>query len=184
MAKKSTTSRAKCNTIEINRVPVLTLWAAIVAQRLGFEWNEALTLGQCVAGMNAYSKGKALGLFAPKSSEIKKKRTAMIDGEKLTVDLLGRAVPCVQTDAGLRAVNKGKTGKPEAVEKYLEGKFGESLDDVRTAMTALAKSRPPRELADVAFALYETFRPAVPPGTRGWGAKGTLDLKKIAKLSQ
>ncbi len=32
--------------IEINRAPVLTLWAAVVAERLGFDWDEALTLGQ------------------------------------------------------------------------------------------------------------------------------------------
>jgi len=52
--------------IEINRAPVLTLWAAVVATRLGFEWEEALTLGRAVAGLNAYSKGKALGLFEPR----------------------------------------------------------------------------------------------------------------------
>ena len=51
--------------IEINRAPVLTLWAAVVAERLGFDWEEALTLGRAVAGLNAYSKGKALGLFEP-----------------------------------------------------------------------------------------------------------------------
>jgi len=32
-------------TLSINRAPVLTLWAAVVAERLGFEWEEALTLG-------------------------------------------------------------------------------------------------------------------------------------------
>jgi hypothetical protein len=32
-------------TIEINRAPVLTLWATVVAERLGFNRNEALTLG-------------------------------------------------------------------------------------------------------------------------------------------
>ena len=32
--------------ISINRAPVLTLWAAVVAERLGFEWEEALTLGR------------------------------------------------------------------------------------------------------------------------------------------
>jgi len=42
------------DTIKINRAPVLTLWAAVVAKRLGFKWNEALTLGRAVAGLNAY----------------------------------------------------------------------------------------------------------------------------------
>ncbi len=40
-------------TISINRAPVLTLWAAVVAQRLGFSEDEALTLGKAVAGLNA-----------------------------------------------------------------------------------------------------------------------------------
>jgi len=36
---------------------VLTLWAAVVAEVLGFEHDEALTLGRAMAGLNAYSKG-------------------------------------------------------------------------------------------------------------------------------
>lgn len=43
------------HTVAINRAPVLTLWAAIVAERLGFDWEEALTLGRAVAGLNTYS---------------------------------------------------------------------------------------------------------------------------------
>jgi hypothetical protein len=31
--------------ISINRAPVLALWAAVVAHRLGFDEDEALTLG-------------------------------------------------------------------------------------------------------------------------------------------
>jgi hypothetical protein len=44
--------------ISINRAPVLTLWAAVVAQRLGFDEAEALTLGKAVAGLNAQAKGR------------------------------------------------------------------------------------------------------------------------------
>jgi hypothetical protein len=33
------------NKILINRAPVLTFWVAIVAERLGFESDEALSLG-------------------------------------------------------------------------------------------------------------------------------------------
>ncbi len=38
--------------IQINRAPVLTLWAAVVAQRLGFNRDEALSLGRALAGLN------------------------------------------------------------------------------------------------------------------------------------
>lgn len=43
-------------TVTINRAPVLTLWAAVVAERLGFDHDEALTLGKAVAGLTAQSK--------------------------------------------------------------------------------------------------------------------------------
>jgi len=36
--------------VVVNRAPVLTLWAAVVAEVLGFEHDEALTLGRAVAG--------------------------------------------------------------------------------------------------------------------------------------
>ena len=38
-------------TIVINRPPVLTLWASVVARRLGFQRDEALTLGRAVANL-------------------------------------------------------------------------------------------------------------------------------------
>jgi hypothetical protein len=43
--------------ILINRAPALTLWATTVAERLGFDHNEALSLGKAVAGLTAQSKG-------------------------------------------------------------------------------------------------------------------------------
>jgi len=46
--------------VRANRGPVLTLWAAVVAEVLGFDHDEALTLGPAVAGLNAYSKGISL----------------------------------------------------------------------------------------------------------------------------
>jgi len=52
------------------------LWAAIVAQRLGFTHDDALTLGRAVAGLNAYSQGNALGIFKPTPKEVQAKRAA------------------------------------------------------------------------------------------------------------
>jgi hypothetical protein len=51
--------------ITINRAPVLTIWAAVVARRLGFDQDEALTLGKAVAALNAQAKGRRLGIFKP-----------------------------------------------------------------------------------------------------------------------
>lgn len=170
--------------IKINRAPVLTLWAAVVAERLGFDRDEALTLGRAVAGLNAYSKGVRLGLFQPTPQEVKEKRRALRKAETLAVDLLHRAVPAVHTDDGLRAVSKDKPIQPQSVQRYLESKFGDGLDDARAAMTALAKSRRPSDLAAEAYALYEEFRPAVPRGAKGWGAAGRLSLDRIREMAE
>src|ERR1035438_1439811 len=105
--------------ITINRAPVLTLWAAIVAERLGFTHDEALTLGRAVAGLNAYSKGRALGIFKPTPKDVRAKREAKAKGkEVLQVELLHRAVPVVQTPEGLRALSKEQPIAGESVEKY------------------------------------------------------------------
>ncbi len=169
--------------IKINRAPVLTLWAVIVAERLGYGHDAALTLGKAVAGLNAQSKGRSLGIFKPreKAAEKEKKRK---QGEEFSVDLLGRAVSVIQTKAGLRAAIKGKAIEPESVERYLNSKFRDALPDVQKAMRKLAASSKPNELALQAYALYEEFRPEIPAGTKGWGAQGELDLYHIASLSR
>jgi len=167
--------------IQINRAPVLTLWAAVVAERLGFAKDEALSLGKGVAGMTAQSKGRRLGIYKPAPVEIKKAR-AKKPTEEFLVEVCGRPVPAVNTPQGVRAVNKGKSVEPEPVERYLESKFGEALEPVRQEMRALAKAFKPEQLATTAFRLYEEFRPVVPEDATGWGAKGEMDLNQIRSL--
>jgi len=176
--------RSARHSLTINRAPVLTLWAAVVAERLGFRRDEALTLGRAVAGLNAYAKGRSLGIFRPKPKDVRERRRKLAKGETLEVDLLGRAVPATHTRDGLRAVSKGKPIDPESVERYLESKFGDALPDARAAMRALAKSLPPAKLAEGAYVLYEAFRPKIPAGKQGWGASGRLDLDRIRKLAE
>jgi hypothetical protein len=174
------------DTVTINRAPVLTLWAAVVAERLGFERDEALTLGKAVAGLTAQSKGQRLGIFTPSPAEVRRKRAEKArEAGVFSVALLGRAVPVLRTEEGLRAVGKDqKPVTPESVEKYLRSKYGEALPAVRAVMVKLAKARSPQRLAEEAFRLYEQFRPEVPAGESGWGAKGTLSLKKIEALAE
>ena len=168
--------------IRINRAPVLTLWAAVVAERLGFDCATALTLGQAVASSSAYAKGMSLGIIEPKPDLVRERGERLSEGEQLHVGLLGRAVPVVKTPEGLRAVSKGKPGNPAQIEKYLAGKFGERLGDARQAMAELAAACEPADLSWRGFRLYEQFRPAVPTGESGWGAKGELDLRKVRAL--
>jgi hypothetical protein len=170
-------------TISINRAPVLTLWAAVVAERLGFDADEALTLGKAVAGLNAQSKGRRLGIFKPheqRPARARKKER----GEKFFIEVLGRGVPAVSTDDGIRAVHGGKTIDPGGVRRYLEDKFGDDLPAARSALKKLARAYSLAELAHEAYGLYERFRPAVPAGEKGWGARGDLNLGLVARLAQ
>ena len=171
-------------TIHINRAPVLTLWAAVVAERLGFRHDEALTLGRAVAGLNAYSKGVSLGLFHPSPKTVKDRRKKLMGGRRLKVDVLGRAVPVGRTPDGLRALSGGRPISPASVQRYLQGKFGDHLAPARAAMRGLARSIPPKTLAAAGYALYAKFRPGVPAGVKGWGATGNLDLTVIRRLSK
>jgi len=168
-------------TIQINRAPVLTLWAAVVAERMGFERDEALTLGKAVAGLNAQAKGQQLGIFHPSKdrTERAKEREA---GETFLIELVGRPVPATNTAGGIRATIKGSPITPESVSRYLVGKFGDNLLAVRSAMEELARAYEPRELEAKAYSLYERFRPEIPAGKRGWGAPGVLDLERVRSL--
>jgi hypothetical protein len=66
----------------------------------------------------------------------------------------------------------------------LEGKSGEALPEVPAAMTRLVRSLPANGLAARAYGLYEKFRPEIPAGAGGWGAKGDLDLARLKELER
>ena len=170
--------------ITINRAPVLTLWAAVVAERLGFKANAALTLGRALAGLNAQSKGRSLGIFKPPKFEAGKPPQKHGLGEEFWIDLCGRAVPARNTKEGVRAVVKDQPIDPKQVQGYLGRSFGENLATTRRAMEQLAKAHDPDTLAEEAFHLYERFRPQVAAGKGGWGQKETLDLTLIRSLSR
>lgn len=172
-------------TVTINRAPVLTLWGAVVAERMGYDRDAALTLGKAVAGLNAQSKGRMLGIYGPpKAPEMGGPPKKVGLGEDFWVEVCGRPVPAKKTEDGVRAVIKDKPISPAGAEKYLAGKFGDDLDAVREAMTQLAGAYEPSDLEAVAYELYERFRPQIPPGVRGWGAKGALDLDLIRALAK
>jgi hypothetical protein len=170
--------------VKINRAPVMTLWAAVVAERLGFDRDEALTLGKTVAGLNAQAKGRRLGIYKPAEKSTKHERTARNLDEDFFIELLGRHVPARKTKDGIRAVAKDAVVDPAPVQRYVAGKFGDRLDEVRSAMEDLARTYEPQDLAERAYRLYEQFRPRIAGGTRGWGQAGDLDLDLLRSLAK
>jgi hypothetical protein len=167
----------------INRAPVLTLWGAVVAERMGYDWDAALTLGKCVAGLNAQTKGRRLGIYGPpKLGEGGKPKKVGL-GEEFWVEICGRPLPAKNTPEGIRAVVKDKPIDPDKVQTYLESKFGESLEATLQAMRDLALAFDTDLIAEESRELYDRFRPEIPAGRRGWGAKGELDLEFIRSLA-
>ena len=166
--------------IRVNRAPVLTLWAAVVAERLGHPPDLALTLGQALAGAGARAKARRLGIIEEKDREAEKREHELRPAIR-PVRLLGRDIRLAATaDGALRADKEGEPADPGGVRRYLARAFGERLAEVRAAMESAAAMLPPDELNRVGFRIYEAFRPEVPEGVEGWGAKGTLDVGRIA----
>ena len=111
-------------TIRVNRAPVLTLWATVAAERLGFDRDAALTLGRAVAGSSAQMKGRALGIYEPSQEEPSKaaeeRRERLKPDEPLGVRLLGRTVPVIRTPDGIRAIEKDfRPASAASVRRYL-----------------------------------------------------------------
>jgi hypothetical protein len=106
--------------ITINRAPVLTLWAVVVAERLGYDRDAALALGQGVAGLNAHSKGRRLGIIEDASVHDHVRtpgtRTPVTP---TTVPLLGRQVPVTTTAHGVRATRQEQPIDPRGVTRSL-----------------------------------------------------------------
>ncbi len=168
--------------LRVNRAPVLTLWAAVVAERLGHRPDTALTLGRAVAGASAQAKARRLGIAdehqgEDRAGDERRAKTA----PARTVRLLGREVAVAENGA---ALDKGKAASAAGVRTYLARAFGDRLGEVRAAMEALAASLPPDELDRVGFRLYERFRPEVPEGVEGWGAKAALDIRRIKRAAE
>lgn len=164
--------------IKVGRPPVLVLWATTVAERLGFDKDEALTLGRAVA--RAHSQGpdakpspnqlepspraQPVGnrpkiLLGSNPDMVRWLRDDLRQGEVLEVELMQHTLQILRTSGGFRAIAKTQPIKPETVKRYLGAKFGDEMVRVSTAMTVLAASLPCHELSGRARELYEMLRP-------------------------
>ncbi|MGG5822926.1 hypothetical protein [Falsiroseomonas sp. HW251] len=169
--------------IRVNRAPVLTLWAAVVAEQLGHPPDTASSLASIVAGTAAQAKARRLGIAEQREKTSREKREGA--PVEQVVRLLGKDIRLVADADGviLAAGSDGKPAPAAPVRAYVARAFGDRLQEARQAMEKLAKTLPPDELNRVSFKLYEAFRPQVPEGAKGWGAKGELHLDRIRQAS-
>ena len=117
--------------IKVNRAPVLTMWVAAVAERQGFNFDEAVTFGKAISSLFAQSKGKRIGVVddSAKEPEESGKKKSKKDTEKFEV--FGNSVYGKTTDKGRFAVESGKAITPNTVKAYLHRAFKNDYDRVK-----------------------------------------------------
>jgi hypothetical protein len=99
------------SSILVNRAPVLTLWAAVVAERLGQLADTALTLGRAVAGSAARVKARSIGREEPKADRDADTPRLRLEHVSAPVFLLGKEIRLLpNADGELRAADGGVAG--------------------------------------------------------------------------
>ncbi|TFK55947.1 hypothetical protein OE88DRAFT_1622012 [Heliocybe sulcata] len=160
----------------INRAPVMMAWATVVAERIGFKREEALSIASVYTEMNAITKGVNIGIYKEsKKSEVSEPAKG---GSQPYVDLMGRS-PLYQTASndwlGMAA---NKPTPPSSAYSYITRSLRQTTPHIVGAMRLLAESYDPEELNRKGFGLYCDFRPEV----GGWGERGEVKCEKILEL--
>ncbi|KAJ7638884.1 hypothetical protein FB45DRAFT_415481 [Roridomyces roridus] len=160
----------------VNRAPLMTAWATLVAERLGFQREEALSIASVFTELNAISKGVSLGIYK-KGAEIGME--ASTGGSQPYVDLMGRRVPLFRTqDSQWRALSNGTAVQPSTAFSYIARQLRQTTPHVIGALRLLSQSFTPQEINSRAWGLYADFRPHV----TAWGERGEVKCSTILNL--
>jgi hypothetical protein len=95
--------------IRINRAPVLALWAAVVAQRLGHGRDAALTLGQALADLNAHSRASDSASTRDTGRRLRRCTRRAPAKKGVTEVDCSAWIPAVETPDGLTRAQQGST---------------------------------------------------------------------------
>ncbi|KAI3612201.1 hypothetical protein WG66_012156 [Moniliophthora roreri] len=165
----------------VNRAPLMTAWATVVAERMGFQREEALSIASVYTEMNALSKGVSLGIF----ENGKDKGLDAIKGECTYQTLVvNRSVtgihrPVYQTQTKQwRALLNGVPAKPSTAFSYISRSLRQTTPHIIGALRLLANSLTTQEINGKAWPLYCEFRPAV----NEWGKRSEVKCSTILGL--
>jgi hypothetical protein len=98
------------SSILVNRAPVLTLWAAVVAERLGHPADTALTLGRAVAGSAARVKARSIGREERKADRDADTPRLRLEHVMAPVFLLGKEIRLLPNASRSHLRAKCRTG--------------------------------------------------------------------------
>ncbi|KLO08268.1 hypothetical protein SCHPADRAFT_916979 [Schizopora paradoxa] len=162
--------------VVINRAPAMTAWATVVAERLGFKREEALSIASAYTEMNAISKGVSLGIFEKGRAD----GVELAKGESQPyVDFMGRRPLYTSQPSGQwRALVKSEPVSPAAAFAYMTNAFRQTLPYVMGALRLLAGTFSPAWLNEHGFELYKDFRPEADR----WGERAELRCARILGL--
>ncbi|SNX84371.1 uncharacterized protein MEPE_03080 [Melanopsichium pennsylvanicum] len=193
----------------VNRAPVMTAWATIVLEKLGFSRPEALSLAHCYVNYTSTMRGISLGII---SKEERHRSVHLVGSNQPHFELMGVKIPVMQMQDGTyRGISSGEVVAPEKAFDYMRKSMAQTLSSVFGALTLLAdsymepapnqmqsgdqtgfenevnkQSEPTHDLEyggeylnSRGYDLYAEFRPC----TSGeWGKKGRLWYDKILAL--
>ncbi|KAI6130447.1 hypothetical protein EDD16DRAFT_1542226 [Pisolithus croceorrhizus] len=168
----------RSKTAVVNRAPVMTAWAMIVAERLGFDREESLSIASVYTEANAVSKGVSLGLIEERR---KKDVETLPEGKQPYVDFMGRRIPLYQTrKSKWLALSGGSPVSPGTAFSYISRSFRQTTPYVMGSLRLLAESYSSQRLNELGYSLYADFRPAVDD----WGKRGELRCARILSLRE
>ncbi|KAF8974487.1 hypothetical protein BDZ97DRAFT_1911666 [Flammula alnicola] len=159
----------------INRAPIMMAWAMLVAERMHFSREEALSIASVYTEMNAITKGVSLGIY---NKDKERGSDAEKGGSQPYVELMGRR-PLYRSQAGQwRALANGNPVAPINAFSYISRSFRQTTSHIIGALKLLADSYSAQELNDKAWSLYAEFRPEV----NEWGKRSEVRCKTILEL--
>lgn len=171
------------NPIIINRAPVLHLWAASVTHLTYPElsWETCLSAGAAVSAICAVAKGRSIGTVPEKEdSEASNEQAREKQKDLDEIEVMHFKLKIKNGLAAVGSEAKGKAGGEEALKgKFGEGEYEAVKGGFGTALRSWVGDE--EELNRRAFRMYETFRPDVSKGQKGWGRKGELNLENVAE---
>ncbi|KAF7433007.1 hypothetical protein PC9H_004951 [Pleurotus ostreatus] len=161
--------------VVVNRAPVMSAWATVVAERMGFKREEALSIASVYTEMNAISKGVALGIFAKsRTNDANPSR----NGSQPYVDFIGRRSLYETQNSQWRAILNGSPASPGTAFGYISRSFKHLTPFVLGSLQLLAESYSQKEINEKAWGLYAEFRPTVD----GWGQRSVMKCADILAL--
>ncbi|KAF8195809.1 hypothetical protein K438DRAFT_785329 [Mycena galopus ATCC 62051] len=167
----------KTKSTVVNRAPLMTAWSTLVAERLGFQREEALSIASVYTEMNAVSKGVSMGIYKP-GTQFKRGIEAVKGGSQPYVELMGRRPLFKTQNSQWRALSNGTAVQPSTAFSYISRALRQTTPHIIGALRLLSESFTPTELNVQGFALYADFRPEV----KGWGERAEVKCETILGL--